>query len=83
MKALSAKDFATATDYPLRMIKRLCREGVLPHDKIGRGYLIDYDMGCTVLKERMLLNRVKVENITISTPVKDSKTSFLEKLKMI
>jgi len=82
MKALSAKDFATATDYPLRMIKRLCREGILPHDKIGRGYLIDYDMGCAALKERMLLS-VKSENIGTISPVKDAKTPFLEKLKMI
>ena len=40
---LNAKQFSATTGFPLEMIRRYCRTGILSHWKVGRVYLLDYD----------------------------------------
>ena len=40
---VNAKQFATATGFPLETIRRYCRTGILSHWKAGRVYLLDFD----------------------------------------
>ena len=46
---LNAKEFSSSTGFPLAMIRRLCRNGHLPHWKCGRAYLLDKDQTVTRL----------------------------------
>jgi len=38
---VSAKEFSQRTGFPLRLIRRMCRTGLLPHWQVGRVYLLD------------------------------------------
>lgn len=38
---VNAKQFSEKTGFPLKMIRRLCRMGVLEHWRVGRVYLFD------------------------------------------
>lgn len=40
---VNAKEFCTRTKFPLETVRRYCRTGVLPHWKVGRVYLLDFD----------------------------------------
>lgn len=40
---MNAKQFCTETGFPVAMIRRLCRLGILPYWKCGRVYLLDFD----------------------------------------
>lgn len=40
---LTAKDYAQREGHPLKTIRRLCRNKILPCFKDGRGYSIDVD----------------------------------------
>ena len=41
MKKMCAKEFAKSRGLPLKTIRRLCRNMILPHTQIGRVYYID------------------------------------------
>lgn len=36
-----AKDYAELTGLPVRYIRRLCRQGILPHVKVGKRYYFE------------------------------------------
>ena len=40
---INAKQFAEKTGFPLKMIRRLCRTGIIRHWRCGRVYLFDED----------------------------------------
>ncbi len=40
---VNAKQFSERTGFPLAMIRRLCRKGVIRHWRCGRVYLFDED----------------------------------------
>lgn len=44
MNYVTAKDFAISEGLPLNMVKRLCRNGTLPHLRYGRSYSIPLTM---------------------------------------
>ena len=44
MNYVTAKDFAISEGLPLNMVKRLCRNGTLPHLRYGRSYSIPLAM---------------------------------------
>lgn len=56
MRILSAKDYAAETGYPLVTLCRLIRQGVIPHEKRGAGYLVDADAVNTIIADRMNAN---------------------------
>lgn len=49
---VNAKQFSERTGFPLEMIRRLCRMGVLEHWRAGRVYLLDEEK--TMRKMEML-----------------------------
>lgn len=49
---VNAKQFCTQTKFPLETVRRYCRTGVLPHWKVGRVYLLDFEK---TLKKMQLL----------------------------
>lgn len=49
---ISAKQFCNETGFPVKLIRRLCRTGILPHWQAGRVYLLDKEK--TVAKMEML-----------------------------
>lgn len=49
---VNAKQFSERTGFPLKMIRRLCRMGVLEHWRAGRVYLLDEEK--TMRKMEML-----------------------------
>lgn len=57
MTVLSAKQFSAETGFPLKLIRRLCRTGLLPHWRSGKVYLLDKDQALSrmqMLKEQVL-----------------------------
>lgn len=38
---ISAKEFAARTGFPVKLVRRLCRTGILEHWLSGRVYLLD------------------------------------------
>ena len=53
---ISAKQFSAETGFPVKLIRRLCRTGLLPHWKSGKVYLIDKDQALSrmqMLKEQI------------------------------
>ena len=47
---LNAKEFCKKTGFPLTMIRRLCRTGVIRHWQCGRMYLFDEDKAMKTLE---------------------------------
>ncbi len=43
MKLLNAKEFAEKSGFPLSMVRRYCRCGLIPCWKIGRTYRVIYE----------------------------------------
>lgn len=56
MRILSAKDYANETGYPLVTLCRLIRQGVIPHERRGAGYLLDADVVNKIIADRMNAN---------------------------
>ena len=90
MRILSAKDYAAETGYPLVTLCRLIRQGVIPHEKRGAGYLVDADTVDNIIAERMNANLRQTEPIqlqpkTIQRVVSSQKNSnsFLQALRTI
>ena len=84
MRILSAKDYAALTGYPMKTLCRLCRLGIIPHEKRGRGYLINADVVDEIINKRMESN-LKAQN-QFQGPMlvpKVSGESFLERLKAV
>lgn len=50
MKLLNAKQFAAESGFPLAMVRRFCRIGLIPHWKSGRTYLMDFDAALEAMK---------------------------------
>lgn len=48
----NVKDFCLNTGYPVAMIRRLCRQGELPHLRNGRMILIDSEVVERILQKR-------------------------------
>ena len=65
---LSAKDFAKRTGFPLAMIRRLCRNGTLPHWKNGRVYLLDVDKALAAMQ-------LQKTAVPVNVPVCKAKTN--------
>lgn len=82
MKVMCAKDFAKLTGWPIRLVRRYCREGRLPHIKNGQVYLIDMSMGLAALKNIMAAPETKIVKGQV-VPVLHRRTSasFLDLLK--
>ena len=49
---ISAKQFCIETGFPVKLIRRLCRTGILPHWQSGKVYLLDKEK--TLAKMEML-----------------------------
>lgn len=52
-----AADYAKHSGYPLVTIKNYCKSGIIPHDRLGRKYLINVDLADKALLERMQGNQ--------------------------
>lgn len=90
MRILSAKDYAAETGYPLVTLCRLIRQGAIPHEKRGAGYLVDADTVDDIIAERMNANLRQTEPIQfqpkrIQRVVSSQKNSnsFLQALRTI
>ena len=90
MRILSAKDYAAETGYPLVTLCRLIRQGVIPHEKRGAGYLVDADTVDDIIAERMNANVKQTQSLQFgqfnhrrkSSQINSSK-GFLQALKSI
>lgn len=61
---ISAKEFAQETGFPVKLIRRLCRTGVLEHWMSGKVYLLDRDKAMAkmeLLKARPIYEPKKPE----------------------
>lgn len=90
MRILSAKDYAAETGYPLVTLCRLIRQGVIPHEKRGAGYLVEADTVDNIIAERMNANLRKTQPIqfqqkTIQRGIssQNNSNSFLQALRTI
>ena len=90
MRILSAKDYAAETGYPMVTLCRLIRQGIIPHEKRGAGYLIDADMVDEIIAERMNANLKRTQPIhfqpkTIQRGIssQNNSNSFLKALRTI
>ena len=63
---LSAKEFAERTGFPLAMIRRMCRNGNLPHWKNGRVYLLDVDKALAAMQ-------LQKEAVAVNNPLCEAK----------
>ena len=66
MTVLSAKQFSEETGFPLKLIRRLCRTGLLPHWRSGKVYLLDRDQALA----RMQLLKEQTRPPTPAPPVR-------------
>jgi len=92
MKRMYAKEYAEHAGYPLVTVKNWCKMGIIPHDRIGRKYLIDANNADQVLAERR--NQAPVQSIKNVIPIKAirqhrkvsvsaKKSDYLEQLKKL
>lgn len=82
MAFLHANEFAAKSGLPLRMVKRLCKDGKLPHLMCGRNYLVDEDVGGAALKDLQMAQC----DVTPPEPIKPvlvKKGSFLAEIKAL
>lgn len=77
---LTAKDYALQEGHPLKTIRRLCRNKILPCFKDGRGYSIDVDKANAYFKakEEAYMAKKQRRITTKKQPVKDM--DFIERL---
>lgn len=57
MTCMFAADYAKHSGYPLVTIKTYCKTGVIPHDRLGRKYLINVELADKALLARMQGNQ--------------------------
>ena len=92
MKRMYAKEYAEYAGYPLITVKTWCKMGIIPHDRIGRKYLIDVGDADRILAERR--NQAPVQPIKNVIPIKSirqrrqvtapgKKSDYLEQLKKL
>ena len=90
MRILSAKDYAAETGYPLVTLCRLIRQGVIPHEKRGAGYLVEADTVDNIIAERMNANLRQTQPIQFQPKIiqrvsssQKNGNSFLQALRTI
>ena len=92
MTVLSAKQFSAETGFPLKLIRRLCRTGQLPHWKSGKVYLLDREQALArmqLLKEQVLTRPqvqalpVKRRNRTVTHAGPSDGSTGTERLKAL
>lgn len=92
MKRMYAKEYAEYAGYPLATVKNWCKQGIIPHDRIGRKYLIDADDADQTLADRR--HRVPEQPIKNVIPLQTvrrqrtahstgKKSDYLEQLKKL
>lgn len=88
MRIQTAKDYSVSTGYPKKTLCRLIRQGEIPHEKNGAGYLIDADVVDQIIADRMDSN-AKSQPVTVVQPNSRSRSrpksinDYLEALKAI
>lgn len=85
MKLMYANEYAKYSGYPTLTIKKYCRDGVIPCDRIGRKYLINPDLADKTLLERMNQNVQKspvinADNEKVIPITYGKKSNFLDML---
>jgi len=92
MKRMYANEYAEYASYPLVTVKNWCKMGIIPHDRIGRKYLIDVSDADRALAERR--HQAPVQPIKNVIPIKairqhrqsatpKKKSNYLEQLKKL
>lgn len=92
MKRMYANEYAEYAGYPLAAVKNWCKLGIIPHDRIGRKYLIDADDADQTLADRR--HHVPEQPIKNIIPIKavrqyredrrlGKKSNYLEQLKQL
>ena len=86
MRIQTAKDYSVSTGYPMKTLCRLIRQGAIPHEKNGAGYLIDADVVDKIIADRMAGN-TKSQPVTVVQPNNRSRpksvSDYMEALKAI
>ncbi|MEG0798732.1 MAG: hypothetical protein RR384_08100 [Acidaminococcaceae bacterium] len=85
MRILSAKDYAAETGYPLVTLCRLIRQGIIPHEKRGAGYLVDADTVDNIIADRMASNTKSQPVVAVNNRSRPKSTTsdYLAQLKAI
>lgn len=56
MHLICASDFCKETRAPLKLVRRLCREGKIPYVLSGRSYMMDREEAEHVVRDEMTMN---------------------------
>lgn len=87
MYRMCAKEYAQSRGWPLKTIRRLCKEGILANKQIGRVYFINVDEADKYFQETESDEReekqgiVKAKKIKLDkSKIKPPKDDFLDKI---
>ena len=82
LKVLSSRKYAKQSGFPLRTIRALCRQGVIPCSFVGGGYYVHVEEADKVMKERAS-NHVEMLNKPYKMKTRlNPNLSFREKLEI-
>lgn len=87
MQKMYASEYAKQYEYPRETILRLCREGVLPSEHIGRKYQIYVDEANAVMNQRKYAPKQSPNQMGTKSDTESKKTArtngfdFLVELK--
>lgn len=74
MQKMYAKQYALSREYPYATIRRLCREGILPSETIGRAYQIYVEEADAVMDKRKYAPKAPAERE--DKPFKETKPAI-------
>lgn len=61
MTTMYANQYAQHKGYPLTTIKKFCKAGIIPCERIGRKYLINVELADQVLLERLQAPKIDMK----------------------
>ncbi len=84
---LSAKEFSQETGYPLKTLRRLCRQGILKHWRSGRVYLLEKEQTISALRQMQENFKIYPMNLPRKKPITKNKNpvteTFADRIKRI
>ena len=73
--AMTTKEFAEETHFPIRLIRKYCRDGIIGYWENGkRQFLIDYDEAVEQIKKMQVRKQQKVSHSRIEDDSQAGKT---------
>lgn len=85
---VNCRVFAEMTGFPLATVRRYCRDGLIPHWRTGRVYLMDRAAAMEALMKLQETDpkgciRVEKRRGKRASPVEDREKSFLDRIQAL